>query len=229
MLPRRAAETRARCAARSRGRPSRRGAIFTIANERARPYNTLLLRFQFIATIELLVCWFAWGYPFIMRAPHRQKRESITLRGATLTGLALECAAIAIAWIARLSFDHQPGIARILASMLCGPIAAVLAWTAVKHLGRQFRLHAGLYADHELVRTGPYSLVRHPIYASLLAILLSTLLLLTKPLWIAISLALFIAGTEIRVRAEDRLLASRFGAEFDAYRKSVRAYIPFVR
>lgn len=184
---------------------------------------------EFLATVELLVCWFAWGYPFIVRAPHRQMRQSIVARAPTLAGLALECAAIFIAWAERLPLDGQPGLARILGSMVCGPVAAVLAWGAVKHLGRQFRLQAGLYVDHELVRTGPYAKVRHPIYASLLAILLSTLLLLTRTPWIPVSLALFIAGTEIRVHAEDRLLASRFGAEFEAYRKSVHAYIPFLR
>jgi len=42
-------------------------------------------------------------------------------------------------------------------------------------------------------------------------------------------LALFISGTEIRVRCEDGLLGSRFGAEFEAYREAVPAYIPFVR
>jgi protein-S-isoprenylcysteine O-methyltransferase Ste14 len=59
--------------------------------------------------------------------------------------------------------------------------------------------------------------------------LLSTLLLLTRWPWTAISLALFAAGTEIRVRVEDKLLASRFGAEFEEYRKAVRAYVPWVR
>ncbi len=164
-----------------------------------------------------------------MLAPHRQKRDSITARGATVTGLALECAAIFIALFERLPLDRYPGMARVVGSMACGPVAAVLAWGAVRRLGRQFRIQAGLYSDHELVRTGPYGRLRHPIYASLLAILLSTLLLLTKPLWIGVSLVFFIAGTEVRVRAEDRLLASRFGAEFEAYRKSVPAYIPFLR
>jgi len=43
-----------------------------------------------------------------------------------------------------------------------------------------------------------------------------------------IALAIFLAGTEIRVRAEDRLLAARFGESFVAYRSRVRAYIPFL-
>jgi protein-S-isoprenylcysteine O-methyltransferase Ste14 len=38
-----------------------------------------------------------------------------------------------------------------------------------------------------------------------------------------------IAGTEIRVRAEDRLLAERFGESFITYRSRVSAYVPFIR
>jgi protein-S-isoprenylcysteine O-methyltransferase Ste14 len=107
---------------------------------------------------------------------------------------------------------------------------SAMAWTAVRHLGRQFRVHAGLYHDHELVRTGPYRIVRHPIYTSLLGMLIATMLLLRTDLtWVVISLALFIAGTEIRVRSEEALLASRFEDSFPAYRKTVSAYIPFIR
>ncbi|MBZ5584853.1 MAG: isoprenylcysteine carboxylmethyltransferase family protein [Acidobacteriia bacterium] len=174
----------------------------------------------------LMASWLAWGFPFVFLAPHGQKRPSVTAAGKTRAGLLLECAAIFIAWAFRTA---QPGIGRTAASMLLGPVAAALGWTAVRHLGKQFRIHAGLYHDHELVRTGPYALVRHPIYSSLLAILLSTLLLWTPWPWVALSLALFLAGTEIRVRTEDALLLSRFGEDFTAYRRRVPAYIPFIR
>jgi protein-S-isoprenylcysteine O-methyltransferase Ste14 len=179
--------------------------------------------------VELTVFWLAWAYPFIFRAPHVQKRASITVVAPTRIGLLLECIAIVIAFVFRMPPGHSPGVWRIAASMICGAMAAVLGCTAVTHLGRQFRFHAGLYHDHALVRTGPYALVRHPIYASLLAILLCTLLLLTPWQWMPISLAVFICGTEIRVHSEERLLASRFGEQFEAYRRGVPAYIPFVR
>ncbi|HXR38770.1 MAG TPA: hypothetical protein VN776_06740 [Terracidiphilus sp.] len=39
----------------------------------------------------------------------------------------------------------------------------------------------------------------------------------------------FLAGTEVRIRAEERLLATRFGASFSAYRARTSAYIPFIR
>ena len=182
-----------------------------------------------IGWIFLMVSWFAWAYPFIFRAPHIQKRPSITVAGPTRAGLFLECLAIFIAFACRLPSDAPAADWRIVASMLCGPVAGLLSWGAVRHLGRQFRFHAGLYEDHQLVTTGPYGIVRHPIYSSLLAILVSTLLLITPWNWAILSLVLFVAGTEIRVRSEERLLASRFGEQFFAYQKRVWAYVPYIR
>ena len=184
---------------------------------------------QTFAWTMLVVCWFAWGYPFIFRAPHNQKRDSVTIKGPTQFGMLLEGIAIFLAFAVRIPQQTQPEFWRVAPALLVGLTAAVTGWTAVAHLGKQFRVHAGLYEDHELVRTGPYSVVRHPIYGSLLAMLLCTLLILTPWEWMPLFLAIFIAGTEIRIRSEDTLLESRFGDEFRKYRKEVRAYIPFVR
>jgi protein-S-isoprenylcysteine O-methyltransferase Ste14 len=143
--------------------------------------------------VVLMVSWFAWAYPFLFRAPHNQKRASITMAGPTRVGLFLECTAIFIAFSCRLPADGAHPWWRLVGTIVFGPIAGALSWASVRHLGRQFRITAGLYEDHELVMTGPYALVRHPIYASLLAILVSTLFLLTPWEWCLVSLALFIA------------------------------------
>ena len=127
-----------------------------------------------ISVAVLMASWLAWGYPFVFRAPHRQKRPSIAAHGPTLAGLSLQTAAVFIAFAFRLRGGESPGIARILAAALLGAAAAWLSFTAVSHLGRQFRVSAGLYDDHELVRTGPYRLVRHPIYTSMLCMLAGT-------------------------------------------------------
>jgi protein-S-isoprenylcysteine O-methyltransferase Ste14 len=183
--------------------------------------------------IILVTCWLAWAYPFIFRAPHHQKRPSITRTSPTLAGLLLESLAIFIAFAGRESTGQPPGqsagAVRLIACGLFGAAAAILSWTSIAHLGRQFRVNAGLYEDHKLVRTGPYAIVRHPIYASLLATLLSTICALTRWEWAILSIAVFVAGTEIRVHAEDGLLASRFGAEFAKYKRDVRAYVPLLR
>ena len=176
-----------------------------------------------------LVSWAVWWYPFFFLAPHNQKRASITATGPTRAGLFLECLAIFIAFFCRLPADPPPEWWRIAGSVVFVPVAVVLFFTSVRHLGRQFRINAGLYEDHQLVTGGPYAIVRHPIYTSLLAMLVSTLFLFTPWQWAVLSLALFIAGTEIRVYTEDGLLASRFGERFAAYRQRVPAYLPFVR
>jgi protein-S-isoprenylcysteine O-methyltransferase Ste14 len=179
-----------------------------------------------LAAAALLFWWTAWFYPFLFRAPHFQKRPSVTVPGPTRAGLLLECLAIFLAFWFHGS-EVEPW--RVAAAAVFGLLAPVLSWTSVAHLGRQFRVHAGLYEDHELVRTGPYAIVRHPIYTSLLCMLLATILTLTLWPWPLVSLALFLVGTEIRIRSEEKLLASRFGEAFAGYRRRVPAYIPLIR
>jgi protein-S-isoprenylcysteine O-methyltransferase Ste14 len=177
----------------------------------------------------VLACWVVWFYPFVLRAPLHQKRASITVSGPTFAGLFFELAGIGLAFALRLPADSPSSLPRIAASCLFALLACVIGWTSVTHLGKQFRLRAGLYTDHELVRTGPYGIVRHPIYASLLTMLISTMLALTPWQWMPLPLAVFVIGTEIRVRTEDGLLASRFGDQFLEYRRSVPAYVPLIR
>ena len=182
-----------------------------------------------IALVELALCWIAWWYPFIFRAPHFQKRPSITVPWPTRLGLVLETGAFFVAFLFHFPFLQAAGPVRTVFGMTIGIAAVVMAWQAVAHLGKQFRLHAGLYEDHELVRTGPYGIVRHPIYCSLLAMLVATCLLLTRWPWALAALVIYVAGTEIRVHSEEGLLSARFPEEFAAYRRRVPAYLPFVR
>jgi protein-S-isoprenylcysteine O-methyltransferase Ste14 len=184
---------------------------------------------EIVARVLLVACWIAWLYPFIFLAPHNQKRSSITRKRATFAGLFLESMAICVAIVGGI-LPHDPvGWGSVLLVALFSAPSIALAFSAVKHLGKQFRVNAGLYEDHELVRTGAYAVVRHPIYAGLFGMTLATIAISTPWQWAAVAIAMFIAGTEIRVHTEEALLRGRFGSEFDAYQRSVKAYIPYVR
>ena len=177
-----------------------------------------------IAFIELIVFWILWVSVFVgvKRTAHK---ADVTARSANW-GIVLQFVAYCLVWP---QWRWARGSVLEPVAMVLEPVAVLLVWSAVKHLGKQWRVQAGLYADHELVRSGPYRFLRHPLYASMLAMYLACAITLSN-LWLGlIGLVLFIAGLEIRVRVEDRLLASRFGAEFEKYRKSVRAYAPFLR
>jgi protein-S-isoprenylcysteine O-methyltransferase Ste14 len=174
----------------------------------------------------LMAGWIAWGAPFVPAVFRR--RTAATRDTSARWGLLFQGAGYFIVWQG-LRRMVEPGNARVAGAALFFAIAAALSWTAVRALGRHWRVEAGLDADHKLVRSGPYRLVRHPIYTSMLCVLVATGLLIASWPMLAAAAALEIAGTEIRVRVEDALLAARFGETFEAYRRSVPAYVPFVR
>lgn len=183
-----------------------------------------------IAIVELIACWLAWVAGFILRGKTAPHRKPVVVDPAARWGIVLQAISFSLIWSFVGPPAEQPGaIPRTIASMILAPVAVALSWSAVRHLGKQWRLDAGLNEDHELVRTGPYRLVRHPIYAGLFGLLLATGLLLTRWPALLAGIALFAAGTEIRIRVEERLLASRFRESFQEYRAAVPAYIPILR
>jgi protein-S-isoprenylcysteine O-methyltransferase Ste14 len=147
---------------------------------------------------------------------------------ASMAGIALEIIAFVIVLAIREPAGTLPAPAYALAALL--HIAAVgFGWQAAVWLGRAFRVQAVVTDSHRLVTTGPYAVVRHPIYASLLGMIIATAIILSDARSLLIALPVALIGTEIRVRAEDRLLAAHFGPQFEDYRRRVAAYIPGLR
>ena len=174
----------------------------------------------------LAVGWLAWSLPFLLARRHVEPAKEVDRRARW--GIALVAISYAILWQGRF-WERPFSVWRIAAGVFFLTLAALLSWTSTRALGRQWRLDAGLSADHELVMTGPYRIIRHPIYTSMLCVLLGVGFMITSwPLFVT-AIVVFILGTEIRVRIEDKLLASRFGDRFHTYHRSVGAYIPFLK
>ena len=96
---------------------------------------------------------------------------------------------------------------RLALSVSLFALACALSWTAARALGRHLRIDASVDSTHELVRSGPYRLVRHPIYTSMLCVLLGTGVLIS-PLYLLLpAVLIFLIGTEIRMQVEDRMLS----------------------
>ena len=172
--------------------------------------------------------WLAWMARFVFQSFKGKTGSPAKLDRRARWGMLFIAIAYALVWQGPF-WTRSPGPWRIAGSLLFFVVASVLSWTSMRALGRHWRFDAGLDADHELVRSGPYRVVRHPIYTSMFCMLLGTGFLLATPLPLLLpSISLFIIGTEIRVRIEDRLLASRFGDQFRDYQRRVPAYIPFL-
>ena len=199
------------------------GVSFTNQNPVQDDYNFCV---RIYAYIVLGVGWAVWLMPFVLARRNSQQAQKVDRRARW--GMLLMAIAYSLIWQGR--FWERPLLFwRVAPSILLLALACILSWSGTRFLGRQWRVDAGLSADHELVRTGPYRFVRHPIYASMLCVFCGTALMITSPILFIPAVVFFLAGTEIRVRIEDGLLASRFGEQFTQYKKSVPAYIPFVR
>jgi len=167
-----------------------------------------------------------WLLPFVLTGWSKQQPQKRDSRWRW--GIALEVAAYLLLLFGQRGAVTVPS-SRLAAALLLFTLASLLSWTSTRTLGRFLRFEAAVDTDHQLIRSGPYRIVRHPIYASMLCLFLGMAAMVATPLSFAIALLPFLAGTEIRVRVEDRLLAGHFGEEFREYQRTTRAYIPLLR
>ena len=104
--------------------------------------------------------------------------------------------------------------------------AAFAIWARLT-IGRNWSGNVTLKEGHELVVTGPYRVVRHPIYTGLIAMGVGTALEYAEPVGFLV-LALGVAVFAIRIPAEERLMTETFPDQYPEYRRRVRAVIPFL-
>ena len=188
------------------------------------------------APISLLQFWTFSGcglvfFMFLLRAFSRRAPESGAERDRrSQLGIAIQSIGIGFAGlgsvrltVAALAPSSIAATAVVL--LLMGGAIGLFAASS-RELGRNWSLVARTRTDHELVRTGPYSSVRHPIYLGLLLFLLALAVALGHWAQLLIALPVFFVGTAIRMRIEDNLLEQSFGDAFREYRRSTPAIFP---
>jgi protein-S-isoprenylcysteine O-methyltransferase len=109
--------------------------------------------------------------------------------------------------------------------ILCLAGMAFLVWGR-QRLGRNWSQTVSIKKEPELVTSGPYRYVRHPIYAGGLAAAFGSAIVCGGA-WIFL-LVILGAIFLYRVGAEDRLMEQQFPNEYPAYKKRTKALIPFV-
>ena len=174
----------------------------------------------------LAIGWLLWFLPFALngwnfKPPERQDRRA-------RWGLLLQAIAYSLLWQSSF-WLRSLTLWRTALATLFFLFAAGLSWAGVRALGKNLRFDAAIGVDHQLVQSGVYQWLRHPIYASMFCLLLATGFLFTPALLLLIAVVVFIVGTEIRVRIEDALLLSRYGELAREYQRSVSAYLPLLR
>jgi protein-S-isoprenylcysteine O-methyltransferase Ste14 len=111
-------------------------------------------------------------------------------------------------------------------AFLCCAIGTGFAVWARMHLGRNWSARPTTKVGHELVTTGPYAFVRHPIYTGIILSAFGSALAVGLAWFIpfAVMLVLYLS----RIPREERLMTELFPDQYPAYKERTKALIPFV-
>jgi len=119
---------------------------------------------------------------------------------------------------------HSP-ILRVVGTVLFAAGLALAAWARI-YLGRNWGMPMTKKAEPELVTSGPYRYVRHPIYSGILLALLGTAL--ATNLYLLIALVIAGAYFVYSASVEERLMTDTFPAAYGTYKAATKMLIPFV-
>jgi protein-S-isoprenylcysteine O-methyltransferase Ste14 len=175
--------------------------------------------------------WIAWLVYWAISAQNvrkAQNREPLVWRLITLVVLALAAMLIFSPYLSygflgqrfavQARWVEGAGLALVLVGF------AISIW-ARQHLGEFWSARVTLKIDHQLIQSGPYARVRHPIYSGLFLAMLGTALFIGE--WRALlGVALFFAAHWQKSRREEELLGREFGAAYEEYCNRTGALIP---
>lgn len=103
----------------------------------------------------------------------------------------------------------------------------VLGLWARRVLGLHWSGEITIKVEHELIRSGPYRLVRHPIYTAWLGMFAGTALV-SGQMHAALGFATAAFAYWRKIRMEEANLKTAFGADYDAYRRETWALVPWL-
>jgi protein-S-isoprenylcysteine O-methyltransferase Ste14 len=104
--------------------------------------------------------------------------------------------------------------------------AALAIWARLL-LGANWSATVTVKQDHELMRTGPYAAVRHPIYSGFLLAMLGTAIAFGEIRGL-IGLVIALIAWRMKSLIEERFMLDQFGEQYARYKREVKALIPFV-
>ncbi len=185
-----------------------------------------------IVTAVVAACWIVFGGIFILGKSGAATAET-KRAGRFSPGLLLQCLGYAVCFaLYRPYFSPlfpMSKLAEALLALATILIAVVSIWfclAAVRTLGKQWALVARVVDGHELITHGPYGIVRNPIYLGMFGILVATGLAVSRWQTFAAGVILFLFGTELRIRSEEKLLREAFNKKFAEYARRVPAFFP---
>ncbi len=177
--------------------------------------------------------WIAAAIVWAVGAARTKRTTRVQTAGSRLLHVGLAVAGFVLVFMPELHFGPLgwrivPDSAAIAYGGLALTIAGVgfAIWARVL-LGRNWSASVTIKEDHQIMRHGPYSIVRHPIYSGGLLALLGTSLVFGE-LGCLVGVGLVFVAWWMKSRMEETFLEKQWGGEYARYKREVKALIPFV-
>src|SRR5664280_467542 len=176
-------------------------------------------------------CWIAWVDYWVVTAFATKRTverggfigyrlvAGIVIVGLVAAGRLLHVSSQSQLWQTTLALG-------VLTDCIVAAGAAFTVWARIT-LGRNWSAEVTFKQDHELIESGPYGLVRHPIYTGLIAMALGAAINYGHVLGFALLIGLC-GGLWWKARQEEQIMFRHFPAAYAAYKARVHAIIPFV-
>jgi protein-S-isoprenylcysteine O-methyltransferase Ste14 len=178
------------------------------------------------------ICWSIIGIYWLVSAQNTKptvRRQNMVLRWAYLLSFVFAIGLLyypfQIGWL-RIQVTPQNNISGITGCMLCATGIAFAIW-ARYILGGNWSGNVTLKKGHELIRSGPYRIVRHPIYTGALLALLGSASV-TGHLKGFLAVAICFMGFWHKLKMEENFMMDEFPDQYPDYRRKVKMLIPFI-
>lgn len=126
----------------------------------------------------------------------------------------------------RENFVPHTNFVGIIGLAFCILGAVITCWSRYK-LGRNWSLSVQKKEDHELIQSGMYKIVRHPIYTGLLLLFIGNTIIVGDYRGV-IAVLIVIISFWFKLTTEEKLLTENFGNQYLEYKKRTKALIPYI-
>jgi protein-S-isoprenylcysteine O-methyltransferase Ste14 len=177
--------------------------------------------------------WIVTGVVWVAGAVRTKRTTRVQTFGSRLLHISLAAAAFVLLFnssvdIGPLAWRFVPDSAGIAYTGLALTLAGTgFAIWARAFLGRNWSAVVTIKEDHQMIQSGPYAAVRHPIYSGFLLAMLGSALALGEVRGL-VALPLAFLAWWFKSRLEEKFMEQKFGGAYAAYKQRVKALIPFV-
>ena len=185
-----------------------------------------------VLLISASVIWIAFEIWLMVRDRIRRKGKTINDRGTRYYNFIAIAAGITVASIlngnSRFFFPGGRGYAGFWIGLSIMVVGFGLRIWAVTALGASFRTTVETHSNQQVVRSGPYKLVRHPSYSGLMIMCIGYGIALMNWLSLLVAVALPLVALLYRIHVEEEALAASIGSEYKNYQSQTKKLIPWV-